>query len=115
MEYPPARPSDKSQLERASHTEEQMNWQQIAGFILRHTVLCIIFPALVMTQVALILVAFRTCSCEQCGKPFGIWRCRDRVLELCYSCYRERRPQRRKLLASASSGQTVSSGQTASD
>lgn len=75
-----------------------MNWQQIAGFALRHPVLCILIPALIVTQLGLVLVAFHTCSCEQCGRPFGIWRCRDRVLELCYRCYRERRP-RGKLLA----------------
>lgn len=75
-----------------------MTWHQFASFTLRHPVLCMLLPALLITQLALILVAFHTCSCEQCGRPFGIWRCRDRVLELCYSCYRERRPPS-KLLA----------------
>lgn len=75
-----------------------MNWHAIAGFALDHPVFCIVLPALIGMQLALVFVAFRTCSCEQCGKSFGIWRCRDQVVELCYGCYKKRLP-RRKLSA----------------
>ncbi|MGI8509614.1 MAG: hypothetical protein ACR2MQ_09840 [Gemmatimonadaceae bacterium] len=60
-------------------------------------------------QIALVFVAFRTCSCEQCGKPFGVWRCRDQVLELCYGCYKARLSQRTKRAAQLRTRETVSS------
>lgn len=86
--------------------EVWMTLEQLSTFALRHPVLCIIVPVLVLIQLALILVAFHTCSCEQCGRAFGIWRCRDRVLELCYGCYRERRPpgRLRTLVGSLTTG-----------
>lgn len=84
-----------------------MNWQTILGFVLAHPIFCIVLPALIGIQIALIFIAFRTCGCEQCGKPFGIWRCRDQVLELCYRCYKGRLSQRRKLATAMQTRETV--------
>ncbi len=85
-----------------------MNWQAVTSFILAHPVFCIVLPALVMMQLGLIFIAFRTCTCEECGKPFGIWRRRDQVIELCYRCYRARQPQRRKVGSAIRAPQAVS-------
>lgn len=85
-----------------------MTWQKIANIAVAHPVFFIIIPGCIVLQLALVFVAFRTCSCEECGKPFGIWRCRDQVLELCYGCYRQRLRPRRKIFAARRERQTVS-------
>jgi hypothetical protein len=59
-----------------------MTLDTFAGLVAGHWVLML----LVLCPILIVLMALAALSCEACGAPFGIFRRRNRTIDLCLRC-----------------------------
>lgn len=59
-----------------------MTFSAFVDLVTRHWVLI----TLVLCPVAVVMMALAALSCEACGAPFGVFRRRQRTIDLCLRC-----------------------------
>lgn len=59
-----------------------MTAESFVGFIADHWVIL----GLILCPIVVVLMALAALSCEACGAPFGIFRRRNRTIDLCLRC-----------------------------
>ncbi len=59
-----------------------MTFSTFVGLLAEHWVLM----SLVLCTIAIVMMALAALTCEACGAPFGIFRRRQRTIDLCLRC-----------------------------
>jgi hypothetical protein len=59
-----------------------MTFDTFVGLVVEHWVLI----SLVLCPIVVVMMALAALACEACGAPFGIFRRRNRTIDLCLRC-----------------------------